>query len=63
MIEHEIWFSRLEDKLFFAVSRNGEPPGRPKRVQNAAVVLQEAKKKRLNVTQVGIVPPDMLGLS
>lgn len=61
-MSNEIWFSRLNDHLYFAVSRDGEPPHHVQRVQSVRHVFCHARAKGLEINQVGIVPPDMLGL-
>lgn len=62
MTESELWLTRYEGDLYAAAASPGEPPSRPHRIVSVSSLYKRARADNVSITQVGIVPPDMLGL-
>lgn len=62
----DVWFCRYNDRLYCATTKHDEAPERaPFRVKakdTASDVLRRMVEQGYRVDQVGICPPDMLGL-
>lgn len=60
---YDIWFARYKGDLWVALATAGEPPLRPRKVYTSAGEYVRNIKSLYSVNQVGICPPDMLGLA
>jgi hypothetical protein len=62
----DVWFCRYYDRLWCVTAKHDEPPTRkPFKVRasaRASDVLRRMTEQGYEVEQVGICPPDMLGL-
>lgn len=62
----DLWFSRYNDRIYVVSARHDEAPTfRPRALKpgdSVTNVIRRYKNKNLNVVQVGILPPDMIGL-
>jgi hypothetical protein len=60
----DVWFARYDDHLWMAIAPHGEEPPNPAvRVSSATKALQRVRwTKDMELEQVGICYPEMLGL-
>lgn len=62
----DVWFSRFDDRLYCVTTKHNEGPARtPFRVRpkdGADDVLRRMVEAGHNIEQVGICPPEMLGI-
>lgn len=62
-MEFDVWFSRVEGDLYFAVALADNPPeDKPRRVRDVHTALSKMKRLDRKVATVGILPPEMIGL-
>lgn len=62
MRDIDVWFAKSGDAIYFSFGDHDEPPTTsPRRVTEVREVLRRLKKD-YQVVQVGIVPPDMIGI-
>lgn len=62
-MEYDVWFSRYDEELYFTVAHANEPPEiNPRACASVAKVLARIREKGLVIAQVGILPPEMIGL-
>lgn len=65
-MEYDVWFCKYEDHLYVAPCLPGEPPmDPPKRMRAGDTVgklLTRVKQQGNKIVQVGILPPEMMGL-
>ena len=60
---YDVWFSRVGNYLYAAVSAPGEPPmSAPHKVSSVKKALEALKIAGHTVSSVGICPADMLGI-
>ena len=63
MAGREVWLSRHEDKLYFVYSKPGEAPTmKPRQIKSVEQAYRPLRAKGIEILQVGICPPDMIGL-
>lgn len=58
----DIWFTRHDNRLYFAVAKTGEEPAAARRTKSVHSVYAVMKNGDYEIATVGIVPPDFLGL-
>lgn len=62
-MEYDVWFSRTGDDLYFTLAEvDCEPTVPPRRVVDVGTALRKIRDKGLTISQVGILPPEMIGL-
>lgn len=62
-MEYDIWFTHYDGDLFVVAAVHDEAPhGRPVTVSSVRSALRNYRKAGMKISQVGIVPSDMLGL-
>jgi hypothetical protein len=61
-MKKDVWFTRYEGQLFVAVANHGQEPTRPNRASSVGMVKKWLREKGYEVAQVGILPPEYLGL-
>lgn len=58
-----MWFCQYEDKLFFVLSEHDqEPDTYPVEAASVKRALELVRDNNFEIEQVGILPPEMLGL-
>jgi hypothetical protein len=60
----DVWFTRYHDALWCSVAKRNEPPTRTPFLVRLGVeqTLRRIQDQGYKIDQVGICPPDMLGL-
>lgn len=65
-MEFDIWFCRYDDKIYVVPTLHDEPPTeRPRALREGDTprdLLRRVAKQGKNIVQVGILPPEMMGL-
>ena len=63
MASYDLWFCRYEGELWAVAAPPEEPPtGHPRRAGNVSSVVGQLKFTGHQIAQIGILPPDMMGL-
>lgn len=65
-MEFDIWFCRYNDKIYVVPTLHDEPPMDKPRALRAGdsprELLRRVRKQGKKIVQVGILPPEMIGL-
>ncbi len=63
MRQVELWFTRIGDQYYASTSEPGEAPEKQgMKIRSPVRLMRKIKSKGIEIVQVGICTPDMLGL-
>lgn len=59
----DLWFARDDDVLYSVMAPAGEPPTtRPIRVTSVHEAVAAVRLSGIEIAEIGICPPDMIGI-
>lgn len=62
-MKYDVWFCRHDGDLYTVIAKHDEPPiSKPRKTLSVGKVLNRVRIQGHTVAQVGILPPDMIGL-
>lgn len=63
MTNIDVWFTRYEGKTLFVLSEHDQEPNTyPTEAKSVSSVLRKLRESENTIEQVGILPPEMIGL-
>jgi hypothetical protein len=62
-MKYDVWFTKYNNALYVVSCIHDEPPNTPPvKIRNPRTALAAYRRGGMKIVQVGIVPPDALGL-